>query len=180
MFPIPISPKLRTLLPLFKALAHDGSAAFEALRHLVRGHGRAMEEVARTASHFQVDDAPVFRKVEVHAGIHYLEREAVLAAEEIDAARALRMREVADLLPRHFLGRDAYAFLDDAVVACKDDILGMTEFRRKGLLDQADLQREFFQPAERTLGLGEIVDFRLQRGAQGLVGTFDMEFHLNL
>ena len=139
-----------------------------------------MEEVARAAPYFQVDDAPVFRQVKVHAGIHHLECEAMLAAEEIDAARALRMRKVADLLPRHFLGRDADAFLDDAVVACKDDILGMTEFRRKGLLDQANLQREFFQPSERTLGLGEIVDFRLQRRAQGLIGTFDMEFHLNL
>ena len=47
--------------PFLEALPDDLRAAEEALFHLLRRHGRAVEEVARATGDFQVDDAAVFR-----------------------------------------------------------------------------------------------------------------------
>ena len=134
-----------------------------------------MQEIAGAAPHFQVDDAAVAGQVEIDARIHDLEREAVLAAEEIDAARALGMREMADLLPRHLLRRDAHAFFHDAVIGREDDVLRMPQRRAEGLLDEPDLQGEAFQPSQRSLGLGKVVDLLLQGRTDGRIGPRNLK-----
>ena len=86
-----------------------------------------MKEIAGAAPDLEVDDAAVARQVEVYACIHHLECKAVLAAEEIHSACALRMRKVADLLPGDFLGGYADAFIHYAVISCENYVLGMPE-----------------------------------------------------
>ena len=134
-----------------------------------------VEKISGAAPDFQVDDAAVAGQVEVHSGIDNLQGEAVLAAEEIDAAGSLRMGEMAHLLPGHFLRGDADAFFNDAVVACEDNVLGMAERRAQGLLDESDLKGERFEPPERPFRFCKIIYIFLQGRPDCLIGPFDME-----
>ncbi|CDB12124.1 unknown [Bacteroides sp. CAG:633] len=79
----------------------------------------------------------------------------MLTAQEIDSGAP--MQEVADLLPSHFLGREAYAFLHDAVVGSKNDVLRMMQGRRQGLLHQSYLEGKCLQHTQRAFGLGQVV-----------------------
>ena len=54
----------------------------------------------------------------------------MLATEEVDAARTVGMREMADLLPGHLLRGDAHAFFHDAVVGRENDVLRMLQLGR--------------------------------------------------
>ena len=76
-----------------------------------------------------------------------------------------------------FRSRKADAFHDDAMVSGKDDVLRSLQTGREGLLYGADLHGEFLQPAQRTFGLGEVVDFVLQGRNNGFIGCCNVKNH---
>ena len=51
----------------------------------------------------------------------------------------------------------------------------MVEGGRQGLLDEANLQGQFLQTAQRTFGLIQVVDFLLDALFQRLVGVLYLE-----
>ena len=100
-------------------------------------HGRGMEKASGTATYATIDNSLLVRKVIVNSGIYQYELESVLAAEKVNSGTTVE--EVAQLLPGDFFRRFADTFFHDAVVGSKQDVVGMAESRREGLLDEADL-----------------------------------------
>ena len=63
------------------------------------------------------------------------------------------------------------------MVGGEDGEVGLAQCGGQRLLDQADLQRERFQPAERAGGLGLLVDLVLEGRGESGVGRGDVEVH---
>ena len=101
-------------------------------------HGWLVKEVACAAAHLPGDDGEFGREIIVHADVDDAKREAVLAAEIIDAAPG-RGGEVDALLPRHFARREADALGRDAVVGSENEVVRMAERGAEGLLYEARL-----------------------------------------
>ena len=141
---------------------------------LVGRHGWLVEEVACAAAYLPGDDGEFGREIIVHADVDDAEREAVLAAEIIDAASG-RGGEVDALLPRHFARREADALGRDAVVGSENEVVRMAERGAEGLLYEARLQGQLLEPPKRSLGLGQVIDLLLQRRADRIVRLSDVE-----
>ena len=142
--------------------------------HFVGRHGRLVKEVACAAAHLPGDDGEFGREIIVHADVDDAEREAVLAAEIIDAATG-RGGKVDALLPRHFARREADALGRDAVVGSENEVVRMAERGAEGLLYKARLQGQLLEPPKRTLGLGQVVNLLLQRRADRVVRLSNVE-----
>ena len=134
-----------------------------------------MQEIVRTPGDLAVDDASVAGQVGIHSGIHDFQLEPVLAAEEIDPARAVGMGEMADLLIGDLTGSDGHALADNAVIGRENDILRMVQGGGESVLDQSGLHSQLFEPSERAAGLGQIVNPGLKRVAQAFVGESYIE-----
>ena len=71
------------------------------------------------------------------------------------------------------------ALIGNAVVPSEKDIARMVKSRAEGLLDQSDLQCQFFQSAQSPFRFGQVIDFCLQQRTHLLVGLFYMKcFHV--
>mgnify|MGYP006996853635 CR=1 FL=1 len=79
VFPIPISPKLITLLPLsWQSVTNVGSIS-DGQFHFILCHGCFIQEVAGPFPDFPVDQLWDGREIEIHTTVDYLDFEAVLA-----------------------------------------------------------------------------------------------------
>jgi hypothetical protein len=83
----------------------------------------------------------------------------MLTAEHVDPASATG--EVNHLLPRNLTRTDADAFTLNAVIAAKQQMARVRQAGGECLLDEADLQSQRFQPAQRMFGLVQVVYFSL-------------------
>jgi hypothetical protein len=92
----------------------------------------------------------------VDAGVHDLQRAAVLAREYID--RRAAGQEVFHHLPGHALGIGRDTFGDDAVVAREHDDGRRAQCDVDALLHQAELDGQLFQHPEAARRLGLVVD----------------------
>jgi hypothetical protein len=98
------------------------------------------------------------------AGIGHHQLHAGQMREDID--RGAAGEEVLHHLPGHFLREGRDAGLGRAVVAGADQHVRRRDARRQAALDQAELQGQFFEAAERAGGLGLAVDLLLQIDGQ--------------
>jgi hypothetical protein len=129
----------------------------EALGYFGGRHGGPFGKISRAPGHLAVQQAGRLRgKVVVHAGVHHVEADAVLAAEHVDGGPAAQ--EVEHHLPGHFRRVGAYARPGHAVVAGKHDHVRLAKHRRKGILNESNLQGQRFQPAQGTQGFGLVVN----------------------
>ena len=108
-------------------IAHHFGAALQAQLHLVGGHCGPVMEVAGRPTHFHVDDAVSGRYVVVNACVYKNELESMLIAQEVYARAPFG--KVSELLPCHLLGRHAHAVGYDSMVGCKQDVVGIAQFR---------------------------------------------------
>ena len=99
-------------------------------------------------------------KVIIPSGIHNLQCKTMLTAKEVDSCPS-SSGEMNHLLPGNFLGRHADALIGNAVVPSEKDIARMVKSRAEGLLDQSDLQCQFFQSAQSPFRFGQVIDFCL-------------------
>ena len=156
----------------------DGPDGFGTVRYtsvqFVGRHGGLVEEVACAAAHLPGDDGEFGREIIVHADVDDAKREAVLAAEIIDAASG-RSGEVDALLPRHFARREANALGRNAMIGSENEVVRMAERGAEGLLHETRLQGQLLKPPKRSLGLGQVVDLLLQRRADRVVRLSDIE-----
>ena len=100
-----------------------------------------MQEIAGATGNLAVDDALDITQVIVHARVHNAQLEPMLAAKHIHAAPATG--KVNHLLPGDLTGRHAHALALDAVVAAQQQVARMIQGGRQGLLNQANLHRQF-------------------------------------
>ena len=136
-------------------------------------HGWFVEEVAGATGHLAVDDAFHACEVVIYTDIDDAQLEAVLTTEHVDSAAT--MGEVQHLLPRHFSRTDTHAFMFDAVVASQQQMAGVAEVWRQGLLHKAYLLGQRLQPSERTFRLVQIVNLVADGRQDGCVRTLDVE-----
>jgi hypothetical protein len=146
-------------------LACQVGAAAQRQGALGLAHGGAVKVIRRAASaDFQVAQALARAEVVGHAGIGHHQLHAGQAGQRVDGSAA--GEEVFHHLPGHVLRIGRNTGLRRAVVAGADQHVRMPDRRVETALDQAQLQGEILQPAQRTGGFGLAVDFLLQVGAQ--------------
>ena len=104
---------------------------------LFLAHRCLVEEVACAASYLMVDNVGIVAQVVVYAHVYYLQSEAMLATEHVDAAAAVG--EVAHLLPGDVARTDAHPFAFNTVVAAKEQVGGVLQGRAERLLHEAQL-----------------------------------------
>ncbi len=103
----------------------------------------------------------------VYTDINNTQLEAMLPTEHVDATTALR--EVYHLLPSDLTGRNADTLALYAMIGSQQQMARMCQRRSQRLLNQTNLHCQFLQPAQRTLGFVQVVNFHLYRRTQRLV-----------
>jgi len=146
------------------------------------GHRRLLDEAGRARSDLGVHEPRADPEGVIHARIDYGQPEPHLAAEHVD--RRAAGEEILHHLPGDFLRIGRHAGARRTVVAGEHHDVGPDDCRRASPLDQgaspldqADLQRQGFEPAEGAGGLGLAVDQSLEGRSQIRIEGGDGEFH---
>ncbi|GAA3532574.1 hypothetical protein GCM10022394_09860 [Zobellella aerophila] len=109
-------------------------------------------------------------KLGVYTGINHPQGDAMLTGEHIDG-RAL-VEEVMHHLCGHRAGISRYTMPAQAMVGGEYPDLRLAYAWGPGVLDQAQLQGQLFQPAQGAERLGLVVDSLLQLPGQGGIGEW--------
>ena len=73
-------------------------------------------------------------------------------------------------LGRHLGSRKTNTLLHNPVICRKNNILGLSQFRGKSLLNQPNLMCRFFKQPQRSLGFRQIINFIYQSFRYRLIG----------
>ena len=131
-----------------------------------------MQKIARSRTHLRLHQFRMLRKVGGDSGIHNLEHDAVLSAEDVD--RRAPAQEVQHHLRGHFRRIRADAFGGDPVIARKHEHRRILELRGRGALNASDLQSQRFQTSQRAGRLGLAVNPMLEFGGPFVAERWDV------
>ena len=164
------------MAPLGDAVIHEVATGLEGTVKLLLAHGGLVQEIAGATGNFAVNNTLNMAQVIVHARVHDAQFETVLTAEHVHATSTAG--KVDHLLPGYLAWRHAHALTLDAVVAAQQQMAGVVEAGRQGLLDEANLQCQFLEATQRALWFVQVVDFLLDALFQRLISVLYIEmFH---
>ena len=157
--------------PERRVMTHARAPRSMACKRFVARHRGFVREVARAAAPDrdvdQPSDAGERRR---DTRVDHFERHAGRTRQRIDRRPA--RQEIRDHLHGHFLRIRTHALGRDAMIAREHDHRGAFDARLRRPLDQADLQRERFEPAETAgrlrLRIDDVLELGLQRAVERL------------